>query len=175
MPDGLVIDEYGNKAWYQHGFLHRKDGPAIIYPDGSQLWFFEGDLHRSDGPAIIYPDGTEKWFCYGKPTNISRTPPVLTPNRSDDMGRTIKKLICTLTKTHVSVDGDFIPKGTPVQVLQWCAEKENFVDVRTEVHMYADHVNDDAFEDYQGAIGRGLYISVSIEDLEYMTSVNSTN
>ena len=67
--DGLVIDEYGNKAWYQHGFLHRKDGPAIIYPDGTQLWFYEGDLHRSDGPAIIYPDGTEKWFCYGKPTN----------------------------------------------------------------------------------------------------------
>ena len=69
MPDGLVIDEYGNKAWYKDGFLHRKDGPAIIYPDGTQLWFYEGDLHRSDGPAIIYPDGTEKWFCYGKPTN----------------------------------------------------------------------------------------------------------
>ena len=85
------------------------------------------------------------------------------------MSRIKPTLICTLTKTHVSADGDFIPKGTPVKVLQWCAGKENFVDVRTEVHMYADHVNDDALEDYHGAIGRGLYISVSIEDLEYMS------
>ena len=91
------------------------------------------------------------------------------------MSRIDTKLICTLTNPHVSENGDFIPKGTPVQVLQWSAEKENFVDVRTEVHMYSYHVNDDAFEDYQGAIGTGLYISVSIEDLEYMTSINATN
>jgi len=29
----------GDKEWLVNGFLHREDGPAVIYNNGSFLWF----------------------------------------------------------------------------------------------------------------------------------------
>jgi len=65
--DYPVIDEYGNKRWYnENGLKHRLDGPAIFYPDGTQFYYQNGKRHRLDGPAIIYNDGTEEFWEYGK-------------------------------------------------------------------------------------------------------------
>src|SRR5690606_40632873 len=58
------------------GFLHRKDGPAIIYPDGRKEWWVNGILNKiydygvtvwvrnnvihNSGPAIEYYDRSEE-------------------------------------------------------------------------------------------------------------------
>ena len=42
----------------------------------------------------------------------------------------IHKLICTLKESIVTDEGDFIPEGTPVQVLQW-ANRVGSIEVRT--------------------------------------------
>ena len=55
-PDGVV-------EWLTpDGELHRKDGPAVIYPDGTEVWYSEGLLGRTDGPTITRPDGSEEWY-----------------------------------------------------------------------------------------------------------------
>ena len=60
------IDEYGNKKWYQHGKLHREDGPAVEYADGFKELYQHGKLHRSDGPAIEFIDGHKEWGVEGQ-------------------------------------------------------------------------------------------------------------
>lgn len=67
LRDGTI--EYRNnssKLNNNTGQLHRKDGPAIIYPDGTNKWYLNGELHRVDGPAAEYPDGEKKWYLNGK-------------------------------------------------------------------------------------------------------------
>ena len=49
-------------AWYQHGILHREDGPAIEYTDGKKSWWQYGKLHREDGPAVEWGDGKIEWY-----------------------------------------------------------------------------------------------------------------
>jgi len=57
----------GVKRWrLPNGRLHRKDGPAIIYPDGSEQWWLNGKNHREDGPAITDENGEERWFLRGE-------------------------------------------------------------------------------------------------------------
>jgi hypothetical protein len=58
--DGRYILRNGN------GERHRKDGPAVIYPDGRQYWYRNGTFHRDDGPAVILPDGKSSWYLNGK-------------------------------------------------------------------------------------------------------------
>ena len=48
--------------YYKDGKLHRKDGPAIEYPNGDKEWYLNGELHREDGPAIEYPNGGNVWY-----------------------------------------------------------------------------------------------------------------
>ena len=38
--------------YYQHGLLHREDGPAVDL-GFAQLWYIHGQLHRIGGPAVI--------------------------------------------------------------------------------------------------------------------------
>ena len=55
----------GNQEWRINDyFLHREDGPAILYVNGYQEWWLYGKLHREDGPAIISSDGwsQQEWF-----------------------------------------------------------------------------------------------------------------
>ena len=59
-----LIDQYGNKFWYQHGKQHREDGPATEYTDGSKFWFFRDMRHRIDGPASEYSGGRKDWFYF---------------------------------------------------------------------------------------------------------------
>jgi hypothetical protein len=65
MRNGLIIDKYGNRAWYQNDQLHRIDGPAIERTDGTKIWHFEGQAHRINGPAVEYPDGDKYWYIRG--------------------------------------------------------------------------------------------------------------
>lgn len=53
--------------WYnKEGRLHRKDGPAKIFPDGTRAWYLDGELHREDGPAIIWFNDDKDWFIRGE-------------------------------------------------------------------------------------------------------------
>jgi hypothetical protein len=67
MKNGLIVDQFGIKRWYENDLLHRTDGPAIIDSDGYKAWYFEGKLHRTDGPAVIFPNDDYKyWYLNGK-------------------------------------------------------------------------------------------------------------
>lgn len=46
--------------------LHRKNGPALIYPNGTKHWYFFGKLHRDNGPAIESANGVRKWYVNGR-------------------------------------------------------------------------------------------------------------
>lgn len=60
-----LFDESGY-YWYKYGLLHREDGPAIIKLNGDKHWFKEGLLHRLDGPAIERVYEPSSWFIEGK-------------------------------------------------------------------------------------------------------------
>jgi hypothetical protein len=48
--------------YYKNDYLHRVDGPAVIYPNGTKGYYKDGKIHRDDGPAVIYQNGrTEYW------------------------------------------------------------------------------------------------------------------
>jgi hypothetical protein len=88
MPDGLTIDEDGNKWYYLDNKLHREDGPAVEYfhrkhpaenieeqdeyddygysITNHKEWFIHGVHHRLDyGPTIEWADGTKTWHVHG--------------------------------------------------------------------------------------------------------------
>jgi hypothetical protein len=65
----------GNKFWYQHGKLHRLDGPAMEWADGCKAWYQKGKLHRLDGPAIEMDGGYKEWWINGK--HVTKTTRIL--------------------------------------------------------------------------------------------------
>jgi hypothetical protein len=62
MKNGLIVDKFGTKIWYQNGKHHREDGPAVERADGRKFWYQNGKLHRLDGPAIEDADGNKYWY-----------------------------------------------------------------------------------------------------------------
>lgn len=42
MVPTIVTNDFGDKAWYVGGILHREDGPAIIHSDGKEFWYYRG-------------------------------------------------------------------------------------------------------------------------------------
>jgi hypothetical protein len=66
MKQGLIIDAYGDKAWYLNGELHRVVGPAFERVNGNKEWYLNGELHREDGPAREYTDGSKFWYLNGE-------------------------------------------------------------------------------------------------------------
>lgn len=60
-----IIDEAGNKFWYQNDQLHRIHGPAIERANGEKEWWVNGKRHRLDGPACEFPDGFY-WYIDGE-------------------------------------------------------------------------------------------------------------
>lgn len=42
----------GAKRYYLDYYLHRTNGPAVIWENGDREWYLNGKLHRTDGPAI---------------------------------------------------------------------------------------------------------------------------
>ena len=62
-----VIDESGNKIWYnENGRYHREDGPAIEYASWIKAWLINGNLHREDGPAYEGANGYKEYWINGK-------------------------------------------------------------------------------------------------------------
>jgi hypothetical protein len=87
------------------------------------------------------------------------------------------KLICTL-KTHiVGPEGDFIPAGTPVQVIGWDDDGKS-IEVRTTAHVYVDFWEEmyEAIEagEFTGSVGNGLYVPVPPEALVYSEDTHMT-
>ena len=41
-PDGLEIDNDGNKRYWKNNMRHRLDGPAVERSDGSKYWHVNG-------------------------------------------------------------------------------------------------------------------------------------
>jgi hypothetical protein len=78
------------------------------------------------------------------------------------------KLICTLKRHIISDEGDFIPEGTPVQVIGW-ADDSKSIEVRSSAYMYCDHYSIDAVVSGKdtGAVGSGLFLSVPPDALAY--------
>lgn len=54
------------------GYLHRLDGPAMLYNDGSYEWYKNGIFHRIDGPAVYYINGPviDWWINGNKITKV---------------------------------------------------------------------------------------------------------
>ena len=60
------------------GRLHRRDGPAVVRPDGTREWWIDGEwfktehhdkrgrFHREDGPALLYSDGYQAYYQHGQ-------------------------------------------------------------------------------------------------------------
>lgn len=70
------------EAWYINGYKHRDDGPAIIQANGRQEWWYHGILHRENGPAIIYEDGVKVWYLHGCRVSIKRYLKMKNPAKS---------------------------------------------------------------------------------------------
>jgi hypothetical protein len=60
---GCTKDSMGIIAYSVKGRFHREGGPAVIYPDGIKRWYQHGELHRLDGPAIEH-EGREYRTAY---------------------------------------------------------------------------------------------------------------
>ena len=75
------------------------------------------------------------------------------------------EMFCGLDETHITENGDYIPKGTPVRVLCWSPEKEGFIRVETTAHTYADSSDDE----HQSFIGHGLLIDVNPNSISFIS------
>lgn len=77
-----------------------------------------------------------------------------------------KKMTCRLINCVITNEGDFIPAGMLVDVLQWSHEDE-LLYVRTHLYMYADSAKLQEWSNHQGFIHDGLIIKTSPENLIY--------
>jgi len=66
MRNGMIIDEFGTKEWYQNDQRHRIDGPAVEHTDGTKQWFQNGRRHRTNGPAVERVNGDRIWYFEGR-------------------------------------------------------------------------------------------------------------
>jgi hypothetical protein len=74
------VNPDGSQQWIdENRWLHRLDGPAVIWPNGDQEWYVGGFCHRIDGPAVErISDQRWEWCFEGKwhrldgPASISR-------------------------------------------------------------------------------------------------------
>lgn len=58
-----VIKRGKTTYFYQYNKLHKKDGPAIFFPDEYEEWWYNGLRHRIKGPSVFRTNGIkEYWF-----------------------------------------------------------------------------------------------------------------
>ena len=79
-----------------------------------------------------------------------------------DMSR--NEMFCRLDETHITEDGDYIPKRTPVRVLYWSPDKEGLLRVEPTAHIYEDYCDDDEFQSF---VGTGMLIDVNPNALTF--------
>ena len=80
------IEEDGTSTWYQFNQIHRTgDKPAIVRADGTLEWWLFDVHDRKNGPAVIHPDGREEFHIWrGSPrTHESFSSPRLSLQRAD--------------------------------------------------------------------------------------------
>ena len=87
MQNGLFVDYLGNENWYFDNWLHREDGPAVVFVDGRKEWWYTGifagsgdkpdptlwtrltSLEANGGPllngCVVGLDGTKCWLKDG--------------------------------------------------------------------------------------------------------------
>ena len=82
-----------------------------------------------------------------------------------------KEMFCRLDETHITEDGDCIPKGTPVRVLCWSPEKEGFIRVETKAHIHSDSSDsryfDHGIEYFPSCVEYGLLIDVNPNSITF--------
>jgi hypothetical protein len=79
------------------------------------------------------------------------------------------KLTCRLKHHVVTDEGDFVPEGTPVQVVGW-ADDGKSIEVRTSVYVFPDTWEASAIVEARdtGSVNDGLFLSVPPESLVYL-------
>jgi len=86
-----LIEDDGDKEWWNHGLRTRADGPAIERSDGSYEYWLDGKRHRDRdqdskpgssqdpaGPAVLGSDGSKEWWYRGE-LHRDRLPAVILP------------------------------------------------------------------------------------------------
>ena len=59
------VSKWGHIHYYdKKGKLHRNFGPAEIIP-GYQCWYQHGFEHRLDGPAVTFASGKKMYYIFG--------------------------------------------------------------------------------------------------------------
>lgn len=79
------------------------------------------------------------------------------------------KLMCRTCDPIITEEGDFIPKGTPVQVLHR-SEEESIppkVECRTTAYVYIGDIPED-LSGWDGNVRPGLYLSIPVNELEFL-------
>ena len=71
----------GAAQWYQHGRLHRLDGPAVEYANGDCEWWVNDCPHRVDGPAVV-SKSRQEWWVDGERHRVDG-PAVVTNHRTE--------------------------------------------------------------------------------------------
>lgn len=66
MKNGKIVNKLGTIKYYLNDKLHKKDGPAVIIPNGDKYWYLNDLFHREDGPAIEWNNGSKQWYKNGK-------------------------------------------------------------------------------------------------------------
>jgi len=78
------------------------------------------------------------------------------------------EMFCRLDETHITKDGDYIPKNMLVRVLGWSQEKEKLaeglIQVEATAYMYPDY---DDGDDFRSFIGTGMLIDVKPNALTF--------
>ena len=66
-PEGNTVSgEENYKLTFNDGpFLHREDGPAVIYKSGEKRWYNKGRPHNLNGPAKIDAFGNKSYYIHG--------------------------------------------------------------------------------------------------------------
>lgn len=65
--DGPAWKSSESVQWFQHGVLHRVDGPAYVVEGFMWEWWLNGKQHRVGGPATEYWDGGAwEWWMEGE-------------------------------------------------------------------------------------------------------------
>jgi len=66
LTDGTRVETWCDAA----GQAHREGAAAIVktFPNGTreELWFQHGKLHREDGPAVMHADGSQEYWINGE-------------------------------------------------------------------------------------------------------------
>lgn len=150
----VQIPNSGVEIWYQHGQMHRVDGPAyvnnqktILKQDHTvvhgittqyQIWYQHGLRHRENGPAFI-TNYSATWFHHGELHNLNG-PAVI--NFEFDQSIDIELLANYNDNSHMlhqkfrMISCEWVINRTPRgDIHDWC-EDQNFTYPLTDQQLF---------------------------------------